>query len=385
MEGKITSSNISFFFGSGASAAFGIPTMKNMANEFHNIIRNDDCAEKRELYNEIVEMLKNDMGSDMDIEAIFSVIEGLKEYDVENIGELSIYACRKFFNDTLLNKTVYNQGILDDLETNFQRFIRKSCKLKSEYREKLVNVYTSFFDVIGESVKAPQTFPKVRHDGSWTLFTTNYDRCLEAFWRENIQIELDTGFRDKNGSISGDGNGKLQADQFLYTVGSKLQFLKEGLGHFRLVKLHGSVTWLKRKDTGEIEEKIFDIDQGLDLGYGSMYVDEVVIYPLRQKQLYIDPYIQMFYLLDKELESKRVWIVIGYSFRDAVIKKVFTSNFFKDTSKRMVLVDPSAGEIVEKQFAACKQRIKTISKEFGRESDYKEVNSIIAKAVQSLA
>jgi hypothetical protein len=86
-------------------------------------------------------------------------------------------------------------------------------------------------------------------------------------------------------------------------------------------------------------------------------------------------------LLDKELDSKRVWIVIGYSFRDAVIKKIFTSNFFNDTSKRMVLVDPFADEIVEKQFPDCTQRIKTISKEFGRESDYKEVNNIIAKAV----
>ena len=379
MEGKITSDNISFFFGAGSSAAFGIPTMKDMANEFHNIITKDDHVEKCELYNEVVRILKNDLGSSLDIEAIFSVIEGLKEYDVENIGELSLYASRKFFNDTLLNKAAFDKTILDDLETDFQRFVRKSCKLKSEHREKLENVYKNFFDVIGESVEAPHPSAKVRHDCNWTLFTTNYDRCLEAFWRENVQIGLDTGFRDKNGSISGEG--KLQADQFLYTVGSKLQFLKNAPSHLRLVKLHGSVTWLRRKDTGEVEEKIFDIDQGHELGYGSMYIDEVVIYPLRQKLLYIDPYIQMFYLLDKELDSKRVWIVIGYSFRDAVIKKIFTSNFFKDTSKRMVLVDPSADEIVEKQFPDCTQRIKTISKEFGRESDYKEVNNIIANAV----
>ena len=31
------------------------------------------------------------MGPDVDIEAIFSVIDGLKEYNIENIGELSIY------------------------------------------------------------------------------------------------------------------------------------------------------------------------------------------------------------------------------------------------------------------------------------------------------
>jgi hypothetical protein len=327
---KIASNNISFFFGAGSSVAFGIPTMRDMADEYYKTMDKDDY--KWKLYNEIIKMLKYDMGSDVDIEAIFSVIGGLKEYDIENIGELSLYACRKFFNDTLLNKSPCNKSVLNDLETDFQRYVRKSCKLKSEHREKLENVYKDFFNAIGESLEAQRQSTSVRYDDNWTLFTTNYDRCLEAFWRENVQIKLDTGFRDKNGSISVDG--KLQADQFLHTVGSSLQFLKDAPSHLRLVKLHGSITWLRRKDTNEIEEKIFDIDQGFELGYGSMYIDEVVIYPLRQKALYIDPYIQMFYLLNKELDSKRVWIVIGYSFRDSVIKKIFTNNLLKDTSTK---------------------------------------------------
>lgn len=58
-----------------------------------------------------------------------------------------------------------------------------------------------------------------------------------------------------------------------------------------------------------------------------MYTDEVVIYPLRQKQLYVDPYIQMFYLLNKELQYNKVWIVVGYSFRDPVIENIFGDNF----------------------------------------------------------
>jgi hypothetical protein len=39
-------------------------------------------------------------------------------------------------------------------------------------------------------------------------------------------------------------------------------------------------------------------DQGVDLGTGSMCADEVVMYPLQQKQLYVDPYVQMFFLLN---------------------------------------------------------------------------------------
>ena len=75
---------------------------------------------------------------------------------------------------------------------------------------------------------------------------------------KNVQIELDTGFRDKNGSLSIDGI--LKPDYFLYSFGSQLQFLKDGPTRLRLVKLHGSTTWLIRHDTGEIEEKPFDID-----------------------------------------------------------------------------------------------------------------------------
>jgi hypothetical protein len=90
--------------------------------------------------------------------------------------------------------------------------------------------------------------------------TTNYDRCLEAFWRENVRVTLDTGFRDKTRTVSTDGT--LHAEYFLYSGGSKLQFASDATGRLRLVKLHGSTTWLIRKDTGEIEEKQFDIDQG---------------------------------------------------------------------------------------------------------------------------
>ena len=90
----------------------------------------------------------------------------------------------------------------------------------------------------------------------------SHDRQKSYLQRENVQIKLDTGFRDKNGSISVDG--KLQADQFLHTVGSSLQFLKDAPSHLRLVKLHGSITWLRRKDTNEIEEKYLILIKALN-------------------------------------------------------------------------------------------------------------------------
>lgn len=199
-------------------------------------------------------------------------------------------------------------------------------------------------------------------------------------WRENVRIVLDTGFRDKNGSISTEGT--LRADNFLYSFGGDLQFQRVGRpGRLRLVKLHGSTTWLIRKDTGEIEEKPFDIDQGADLGTGSMYKDEVVIYPLRQKQLYVDPYIQMFYLLNKELQYNKVWIVIGYSFRDPVIQNIFNDNF-KD-GKKMILIHPHPEEI-KKRFPAHEDEIIVIKKYFGRNGDQEVINNTIKEELKRL-
>jgi hypothetical protein len=99
------------------------------------------------------------------------------------------------------------------------------------------------------------------------------------------------------------------------------------------------------------------------LGTGSMYTDEVVMYPLRQKQLYVDPYIQMFYLLNKELQYNKVWIVVGYSFRDPVIQKIFCDNF-KD-GKKMILIHPYPEE-VKKKFPDREDNIIAIEKYFGR-------------------
>jgi hypothetical protein len=85
----------------------------------------------------------------------------------------------------------------------------------------MVNVFTGFFNAVGEAVNTPRSGYSVKHDTSWTLFTTNYDRCLEAFWRENVQIVLDTGFRDKSGYPSSDGT--LKPDYFLNSFGSELE------------------------------------------------------------------------------------------------------------------------------------------------------------------
>ncbi len=95
--------DLTFFFGAGASAPFGIPTMKKMTGDFTNVIQKEGRPREQALYDEILRFLKRDLRPEnVDIEAVFSVIEGLKEYGAESLGELSLYASRKIFGKSLL-------------------------------------------------------------------------------------------------------------------------------------------------------------------------------------------------------------------------------------------------------------------------------------------
>jgi hypothetical protein len=90
----------------------------------------------------------------------------------------------------------------------------------------------------------------------------------------------------------------------------------------------------------------------------------------------------MFYCLNKELAYRNVWLVIGYSFRDPVIKNIFTTNL-KDPSKKMIVVGPTAHEDIEREFLNHNDKIRTINDRFG-DINYEDVNRTIAKELKSL-
>jgi len=360
----VHSYELGFFFGAGASQPFGIPTMKKIVHDFTLALEHEGESKERQLYSEIVFSLEKEMG-EVDIEAILSVIDGLKEYGVENVGEVAIFVSRNLLHHSLFDfDTQYYKAMpeLMSLERRFHRFIRSACRLQSRHRSKVREVYYDFFNSISDAFGDGNSLSGgVRYFPGWTLFTTNYDRCLEAFWRDDARALLDTGFRDDNGSLS--LRGTLRPDHFIYSHGSTLQFARQGASNLRLVKLHGSTTWLRRSDSGEVEEKEFDIDLGEEsLGTGKMYSDEVVIYPLREKKLYVYPYIQMLYCLNEELKSKSIWIVVGYSFRDPVIRNIFLSNFTKDM--KMIIIDPNPDVYIER-LHRCSGKLCIVKGNFG--------------------
>lgn len=53
--------DIVFFFGAGASAPFGIPTMKQFVSDFERILDESGSEEERKTYNNIRETLEKQL------------------------------------------------------------------------------------------------------------------------------------------------------------------------------------------------------------------------------------------------------------------------------------------------------------------------------------
>lgn len=356
-----------FFLGAGASKPFGIPTMRELTEK----IKTDLSGDELNIYNNIFENFKKDNKIEIDIEGILSVIQYLLDDKNSNSSDiLNFYFSKdKDFNG---NNNQYDLTGLLNLKQELFGLIRRYCT--RPYDSELVyDVYSNFFNKISENIGGSYNVDSsIKYDDSWTIFTTNYDIILETLWKEYTTKKLFAGFM----------YDKFSPDYYLYTSDSEVY--RKNLDHriIRLVKLHGSVSWLIKKDTDDVIEKEFNLDEAKRFGKGSLYVDEVMMYPLLEKNLYQSPYIQMFYNLDQEWKSKRVCIAIGYSFRDSIIRNILSSHLKKNKNKKIILIDPNSKDIVNNKFNGLNDQIIPIERGFGN-SDYRDVNEVIKEIILS--
>ncbi len=152
-------------------------------------------------------------------------------------------------------------------------------------------------------------------------------------------------------------------------------------GAMKLVKLHGSVNWIKDRE-GKIQQHAYgsSLDSVSSRSGTGDVAGEIMIYPLSQKQLYFTPYIQLFRILEAELEKRDLWIVIGYSFRDIIIRNMFEKSLQRRRTQKIFLVHPHPEDVAEFP-EGVRSQIVILKYYFGRDNDYQEVNKNI---VQSL-
>jgi hypothetical protein len=186
--------------------------------------------------------------------------------------------------------------------------------------------------------------------------------------------QLDLGFGDTPGKRA------MDAERFVQDNNSS------GRNAMQLVKLHGSINWVRNRE-GDIEEHEYHQSyDNVKARSGSMDIKEdIIIYPLSQKQLYFTPFIQLFRILDAELGKRELWIVVGYSFRDVIIRNMFERALEENTDRRILLVHPHATKQIKPEFIdRVKDQIMCLDTYFARKKDYRQVNRKIAESLATL-
>jgi len=362
------SSDILFFFGAGASAPFGIPTMKQLVIDFRHFLSENGTDKEKEIFADIQNTLERELQRQIDLEDIFTVIDGLRNYAPDRMGLVSIYSSVKAFSK--VPSLGIDPAVCLTLEEKFKSFVRERCLISDDMFDRISDVYRDLFNRIWDTTKKSSSLIQMQQGDfkycrPWSLFTTNYDTCLEYYWREKARVAVNTCFRYDPARRTHVLDPRLFFDRSL-SVSSETTM--------KLVKLHGSVSWMIEPDGTVTEEESIPARSLV----GRRYVGPMMIYPIQQKELYVDPYISMFAQLNTELASKTNWLVIGYSFNDPVITEIFVRN--SEPRKKILLVHPEADRILSAKLYGLKsQNVEALKYRLGIGDGYININQSLAE------
>lgn len=117
----------------------------------------------------------------------------------------------------------------------------------------------------------------------------------------------------------------------------------------RLHKMHGSLVW-HRLENGEIEKVAVSPARSAEVRHFSgSRLEEALIYPAAGgKDVHSDPYATLVERFRATLRAAETLVAVGYSFRDRHIKSVVTEAMVVNRRLRLVVVDPSAHEVLKR-------------------------------------
>ena len=327
------------FFGAGASKPFGIPTMQEMVIEFEEELKNNNQKLFR-FYSEIKNKLIKEYGeSKIDIEIMLSVINGIaRNLKPSELGHfIFYYTSINDFSKEFPSEIVENAKELQEL---IQNYIIDACKTTTQ--EDMDSIYSKsyvpFFRCIS-GIKS--TYEDLELAQDWKAYTTNYDNIFEYFWH----------------------NLKPPTDHFKKADGlTGVHFATEQLpDEHTFSKLHGSLDWTREVNTGRLIRKM---PAAFNL---SPTKGQAMLFPIQQKDLYLQPWFTLLQDLKLGLLSKDTWYVVGYAFNDAFIKDMFEESL-RSRNVRLIIINPKAKEIKEKFADQIKDKIDVLPIGFASES-----------------
>lgn len=365
------------FLGAGASKSFGLKTMKEMSEEFEK--EADLTSEERELYSDIKTTLESN-----NLERILTVVHDLCVLNVVDQNDrekiLSTYSenpsvvyfesklrwCldelpKLSSEDIMIDKSKLEDLVKyqNDMQQKLRRtlkpalaitiepkiinFIKRECnidkKIKSDSSIKtdIETKYDRLFEIL-ENISTP-----------FNIFTTNYDRIIETYIRlKGKSGEFYDGFTYTDLTYTDPRIGDWEPEGY-----------KEGW-KFKLFKLHGSVD--QYIENGGII-KCWREPRG---------TENAMIYPMRDKEVYKDPFFELFNRLKTCLRSDEICVVIGHFFGDKHIQNIFIDAVKSNHKLRIILVDKDPDKVTY-NLEPLRDIIKPIKGKFGEEKVFEEL------------
>jgi hypothetical protein len=189
-------------------------------------------------------------------------------------------------------------------------------------------VYEPFFETLINKLK------KLGSNQQLVLpfFTTNYDMSVDWFfepWDNNgIQIQKEWLSNQSNKIVYIDGFSKRGWNKTEYSSIGK----QEDAIYIPYFKLHGSLFW----------EKVAGVTRmGTNVASDPINPNELmIVYPSDKKVLLEDPYYFNQKQLEKYIKNTDKVVVIGFSFRDPEIVKLFENAMSDNESMKVIVICP---------------------------------------------
>ncbi len=269
----MSDSNLVLLLGAGFSAPYDVPPMKPLYDGFVRFAKT-----KYPQLSETLDAVLEKCQSDADVEELISKLnraaaadQGLPAHLLED------ERLRKWKNDAEYLRWHLTSYIIEACE-NFDRQLAIEC-------------CGHFFRQLAVADAQPPI----------EIFTTNYDRVVEHIC-EAENISLADGFERQEGVLVNPWSADFDSQ-------------------FRILKLHGSVTWYRYSDSGggalRLDRGYPLPDPSFRLSTAGKALEPLMVLPTLEKEISEEPYGHLFQRFTHTLNSARVVVIIGNSLRDA--------------------------------------------------------------------
>jgi len=280
--------NTIFFFGAGASKPAGVGTTIELVNEFEGFLDHIGSPHLKKLLHEIMSYLGYDK---LDIEQLMTALEKLTTRKDDDL--------LKFYDSSTFK--IKNHDNIEKLRESLRGFIQQTTSVKEDK--------INFLEPL-------RSFPN-----PVTIFSVNYDTAIEQFCNV-YKLRYTDGFEHE-------WNPKL---------------FEDGSYDFHLKKIHGSIMWYKT-DNGNYIKLPLHPENKIELIFGEK-ATPLILYPM-QKWEFVEPLLELLLQFKTQLANSEFAVIVGYSFRDSHIVRLFHESARKNRELIVILVGPHARDLYE--------------------------------------